>query len=71
MEQVIEEIKKAYASKFFYKLYADDLVVIIKHKFLPRFLKIMAFYFKKYSLIFNAKKSAISCIKNHKKIKFN
>jgi len=46
------------------------MVIIMKHKYLPRFLKIMAFHFKKYALIFNAKKSAITCIKNHKKITF-
>lgn len=45
------------------------MVVIMKHKYLPKFLRIMKFYFDKYSLIFNAKKSAITCIKNHNKIK--
>lgn len=44
------------------------MVVILKHKHLPKFLRIMKYKFDKYSLIFNAKKSAITQIKNHNKI---
>jgi len=36
------------------------MVVILKHKHLPKFLRIMKYKFDKYSLIFNAKKSAIT-----------
>lgn len=44
------------------------MVVVLKHRLIPRFLRIMKYYFTKYELIFNPNKSAIIKIKNHKKI---
>ena len=42
------------------------MVIIIKHMYIPEFLKIMKAKFDNYSLIFNAKKSAITRIQKHK-----
>lgn len=44
------------------------MVVVLKHRLIPRFLRIMNYFFKKYELIFNSTKSAIIKIKNHNKI---
>ena len=41
------------------------MVVIIDHRHIPKFLKVLKSKFDSFSLIFNAKKSAISNIRNH------
>ena len=51
---------------FWYKFYADDMVVVMEHNKIAKFLKILINKFKEYDLIFNAKKSAIVNIKGHK-----
>ena len=42
------------------------MVIIMKHMYIPEFLKIMKNKFDKYTLTFNAKKSAITRIQKHK-----
>jgi len=42
---------------FFYKAYADDLVIIVKHKDLPRSIKEIQQVSEKFNLKFNALKS--------------
>ena len=64
MEEVISQVLKKFTS-FWYKLYADAMVVILDHKNIPKFLKQLKKQFDKFSLIFNAKKSAITNIRNH------
>ena len=64
MEKVVKEIKQSYPN-FWYKLYADDMVIILEHKEMKKFLIIMINTFKEFDLIFNPKKSAIVNIKNH------
>ena len=41
------------------------MVIVIEHSIIPDFLYVLIQNFKKFSLIFNAKKSAIVNIKNH------
>ena len=65
MEHVFNKIKNVFKTKFWYKLYADDLVISIKHNLLPKLIKIINNIFTEFKLIFNAKKSAIIKIKNH------
>ena len=63
----MERVKKEY-DDFWYKLYADDMVLILKNQHIKKFLKILINQFKEFNLLFNAKKSAIMNIRNHKSI---
>ena len=38
MEQVFAKLKQRYTENFFYKLFADDLVVVMKAENLPEFI---------------------------------
>ena len=40
MEEVIDSVKEKFDS-FWYKLYADDMVVILKHNLISEFLHIL------------------------------
>ena len=44
------------------------MVVILKDQHIKKFLKILINQFKEFNLLFNAKKSAIMNIRNHKSI---
>jgi hypothetical protein len=52
--------------QFWYKLYADDLVVIVKEMHLEELIKTLKEVSTENSLIVNAKKSAIIVVKSHK-----
>ncbi len=51
-----------------YRLYADDLVLIIPVQYLERLLKTLVEVSEHYNLKLNPKKSAIMAIKGHAKI---
>ncbi len=51
--------------KFFYKLYADDLVIIVKQSNLCHLISKLIKSFSKYDLILNPSKSAIFALHNH------
>jgi len=65
MEEVIHFLKKHISFPIWYKLYADDLVFIVKHENLADLILKLEDTSKKFSLIINKKKSAVIPIKNH------
>ena len=52
-------------SNFFYRAYADDLVIICNHLNIPKTIKTLTKYSKQYNLKFNAKKSNWQKIMEH------
>jgi hypothetical protein len=65
METVMRELKNVCA-EFWYKLYADDLVIICKQIHLRKIITNLRIITKKFSLILNEKKSAIFLLKKRK-----
>lgn len=61
--EVLQRITSLFGSEFFRKVYADDLVVVIKAEELDLFLDIAKAEFLRADLIFNAKKSKIFFIR--------
>ena len=53
---------------FWYKLYADDLVIMVNHKSIEEVITVLKQVSTENSLIINPKKSAIMFVKNHKKM---
>ena len=69
MEDVIAEIcNNCTDKKLWYKLYADDLVLITSYQHLDSLLTTLFEVSTKYNLKVNAKKSALFLIKNHDKL---
>jgi hypothetical protein len=78
MENVIEEVKsRTNLSKFsnsttlWYKLFADDLVLICRYLNLPELLKNLMEVSAAYKLKISTKKSAIMIIKNRRNSKID
>ena len=51
-----------------YKLYADDLVLVTSYHHLNSLLTALTQVSTRYNLKINAKKSAVFCVKNHSKL---
>ena len=69
MEDVMAEVREHCAGfDFWYKLYADDLVVTVSHQHLETFLAALHQVSRNYDLIINPKKCGIFAIKKHFKI---
>lgn len=60
LEEAINTMKKKFKkNRLWYKLYADDVVLILKASKLELFLKILSETAQEFNLILNKKKSAI------------
>lgn len=69
MEDVMEDIRKGCGDEnLWYKLYADDLVLMTSHRHLESLLTTLYEVSARYNLKVNAKKSAIFAVKNHGKL---
>lgn len=69
MEEVCKEFKKKLSRKLeWYKVYADDLVLISSYKNIEEVINSVIEISKCYNLIINKTKSAILAIKCHNKI---
>lgn len=66
MEDVMRQVKeRANLPELWYKLYADDLVVMVESGDLEKLIVTLKEVSTEYSLIVNPKKSAIVVVKNH------
>ena len=67
LEHVLDElVKKLNYGYIWYRAYADDLVIIVKHILLRPTIRNLILVSEKYNLHLNAKKSNWLKIKNHK-----
>ncbi len=67
LEHVLEDLKNNLRlPDLFYKAYADDLVMIVKHDYLCATLRQIKIVSEKHNLKLNSKKSNWIKIKNHK-----
>ena len=64
---MVKALKKSVSFPFFYRLYADDLVVVLKEKVVDEFLLKFKLVSLEYQLILNCKKCAALAIGNPKK----
>ena len=69
MEDVMAEVTKRCTFSFWYKLYADDLVMTVSHQYLEILLATLHEISCEYDLKVNPKKCAILAIKKHNKIR--
>ncbi len=66
MEDVMQEIRRECRDdNLWYKLYADDLVLVTPTHHLESLLESLYSVSKRFNLTINAKKSAIFAIKGH------
>ena len=63
MDKVIADVISKCNFTLFKKIYADDLVILLKLKHLRSFITIIREMFEKYNLIFNNSKSQIMIIR--------
>jgi hypothetical protein len=69
LEDVLEKlIERCQNFTFWYKVYADDLVIIVKHSRLWTLIKTLYDVSEEFSLRINAKKCAIFAVHGHNKI---
>ena len=71
LEHVMQKIKEAIKlDNFWYRAYADDLVIIVKHDKIPITIKKVKEISEKYNFKFNSKKSNWLKIGNHKGVEY-
>ena len=66
IEDMIGRVSQELGDQIWYKLYADDLVLITKHRHIYKLIKFLRTWSAEYSLKINEKKSGIFL--NHKRV---
>ena len=68
MEEVMKTLKQRCTYDIWYKLYADDLVLIVQHHNVSDVISNLGEVSKEFELMINSKKSGIFHVKDHDKI---
>jgi hypothetical protein len=68
MEEVMKILKSKCEFEIWYKLYADDLVLIVNHSHVKEVIVKLNEVSQEFQLIINPKKSGIFLVKNHDRV---